>query len=178
MCWNAQEAFRNTGLDHDAANPLTIPATVTIIHSVSSLARSLAPTLRHYACGVHPCLLVPSGRPLPLPQLLGRGKRVCSLFHCATTHEACIPVCLCRAASPSLSTIILTGSTEERQTKQCAELLYRGLVGLEHIYLQHMRACAHRVHATRACLHGHACTSLHMRQPGCSFCKLVGRHTT
>ena len=46
MCWNAQQAFRETGLNHDGANPLTIPATVTSIGDVSERARFFTAPLR------------------------------------------------------------------------------------------------------------------------------------
>ena len=68
LCWNAQGAFARSGLDHDAEHPLVIPATVTAIPDVSERALTSS-SVRRYACGVHPCLPVPSGRPaLPLPQ--------------------------------------------------------------------------------------------------------------
>ena len=46
VCWNTQQAFRLTGLDHDGGNPLTIPAAVTSIGDVSERARSSTAPLR------------------------------------------------------------------------------------------------------------------------------------
>ena len=65
MCWNAQHAFRETGLDHDGGNPLTIPATVTSIGIVSERARSSTAPLRvRRAC--IPVCLCQAAAPSPL----------------------------------------------------------------------------------------------------------------
>ena len=103
-CGNAQNAFSSSGVECDALigintvlllvsaalhcptvdygpvdGVLYVPATVSSIPNVSERALTSS-SVRRYACGVHPCLLVPSGRPaLPLPQTLyslGRQRSV------------------------------------------------------------------------------------------------------
>ena len=176
MCWNAQFAFAHSGLDHDAANPLTIPATVTVIEPVSSLARSLLHCATTRAACIPVCLCRAAGLSLSLNCSAGVSERARSSTAPLRTKRASLSACAERPLPLPQPLYSLGRQRSVRRSN--APSSYRGLVGLEHIYLQHMRACAHRVHATRACLHGHACTSIHMRQPGCSFCKLVGRHTT
>ena len=82
MCWNAQHAFRNTGLDHDGANPLTIPATVTSIEYVSERARSSTAPLRVRRASLSACAERPAS---PSP------SHVCSLVDRGAPDEAYAP---------------------------------------------------------------------------------------
>ena len=82
VCWNAQSAFYETGLDHDAENPLFIPATVTTIGKVSERASLLHCAASRAACAPV-CLCRAAG--------LSLSSSLCSLVDRGAPNEANAP---------------------------------------------------------------------------------------
>ena len=87
VCWNAQSAFYETGLDHDAENPLFIPATVTTIGKVSERASLLHCAASRAACAPV-CLCRAAGLSLSLTCMLSGRQRSAKRSQCAELSEA------------------------------------------------------------------------------------------